>query len=1011
MAPALTDTPADTHRIRLKLAPSSSAINQSAVEENGATDRVLAPTNGTVKRKNSDKEDHLSCAAGNFSKDESSRDLGKIQEFVTSYRCSDETLKLQNVFDILPGILQRKHHTLELSEEQLKSIMSAGNASSLPSLQQSVGVNGVARKFTKTNKDSSSVTMNGGKYGQAALPLAHGGSTGNGPAKDSTEQHQCPRGVPRDRQNNQDIPESPVPFRSPSQERNGSDSLSVFSAEVSVAPPSVLNSLESLGGDLHSRSQQAKSRQMEIEGRLRRLHKRLQVVQAKQVERHVQQQLGGLLCSTLGPQDSRVHRERAEPSRVLRGESVPAELERLSLSCSTNLRAAENAFDSDATESSSGGETDVEEDELARADVEQRHISLWRRAEGHYALERSSIISHWNWLQAHVSDLEYRIRQHTDIYRHIRTSKGGVVLGESSVCETAAENSSGSRTESLACPLVPNADGTNGSVSALGVSMETNLRKSYPSVRHVNGVINSLRCGPSAVSEAEQQRLSVEDSSCVAARTRPLISCRKRRLIRPYTLPQLNNKVQTGQWCGCDVSGQCVMCCSRPAALSHTLFQRPLLDRLAQLDPCIHPVLSFTDDVGMGLHFQRVMKCHWQGRSLDKIKPIKKIALKHSKFSPSTRLIDPSSSSSSCSKDKLKLTSSLLSTDRLSHHRMRQEKLYRHQQSDTESRQLYRAERSHTRKRAREHSVERDNVNKFYMEVASPSSSLTTPTLSPIVRQLSSSESPTPCSLTSTPHQAQRKRRVESSFDINNIVIPMSVAATTRVEKLQYKEILTPSWRVVNIMASHISEEDDAVEIEDLSDAAFSQLHLPYEEHEHSRWSWTSSSVAKRRGSRSYKSVDGRSTPLLGGTNPSTPQPSSPDPSHFPLLQDYSSAPSPSPSSPASPELLTFSHTHTHTPASRDSQRFLSNEDTRCSTPDTSYDETPVQPWEHRTFPLDVDPVQDHDHHMSPGGNRTARRISGCRSGSRSECEGEPPSPLPEDTSRHRNNSLRHTHC
>ncbi|GAA6103469.1 KAT8 regulatory NSL complex subunit 1, partial [Tachysurus ichikawai] len=65
----------------------------------------------------------------------------------------------------------------------------------------------------------------------------------------------------------------------------------------------------------------------------------------------------------------------------------------------------------------------------------------------------------------------------------------------------------------------------------------------------------------------------------------------------------------------------------------------------------------------MGLHFQRVMKCHWQGRSLDKIKPIKKIALKHSKFSPSSRLIDPSSSSSSCSKDKLKLTSSLLSTD------------------------------------------------------------------------------------------------------------------------------------------------------------------------------------------------------------------------------------------------------------------------------------------------------------------------------------------------------------
>lgn len=40
--------------------------------------------------------------------------------------------------------------------------------------------------------------------------------------------------------------------------------------------------------------------------------------------------------------------------------------------------------------------------------------------------------------------------------------------------------------------------------------------------------------------------------------------------------------------------------------------------------------------------------------------------------------------------------------------------------------------------------------------------------------------------------QPIKRRRGESSFDINNIVIPMSVAATTRVEKLQYKEILTP---------------------------------------------------------------------------------------------------------------------------------------------------------------------------------------------------------------------------
>lgn len=36
-----------------------------------------------------------------------------------------------------------------------------------------------------------------------------------------------------------------------------------------------------------------------------------------------------------------------------------------------------------------------------------------------------------------------------------------------------------------------------------------------------------------------------------------------------------------------------------------------------------------------------------------------------------------------------------------------------------------------------------------------------------------------------------RRSRIDS-YDIDNIVIPYSVAASTRVEKLQYKEILTP---------------------------------------------------------------------------------------------------------------------------------------------------------------------------------------------------------------------------
>lgn len=54
------------------------------------------------------------------------------------------------------------------------------------------------------------------------------------------------------------------------------------------------------------------------------------------------------------------------------------------------------------------------------------HFSLslrWRRAEGRFARERATIISHWTWLQAQISDLEYRIRQQVDIYRQLRASK------------------------------------------------------------------------------------------------------------------------------------------------------------------------------------------------------------------------------------------------------------------------------------------------------------------------------------------------------------------------------------------------------------------------------------------------------------------------------------------------------------------------------------------------------------------------------------------------------------
>ncbi|XP_035745370.1 KAT8 regulatory NSL complex subunit 1-like protein, partial [Egretta garzetta] len=52
-----------------------------------------------------------------------------------------------------------------------------------------------------------------------------------------------------------------------------------------------------------------------------------------------------------------------------------------------------------------------------------------RHAECQWAMERAAIICRWTWLQAQIADLEYRIRQQTDIYRRLRAAKGPVVLG------------------------------------------------------------------------------------------------------------------------------------------------------------------------------------------------------------------------------------------------------------------------------------------------------------------------------------------------------------------------------------------------------------------------------------------------------------------------------------------------------------------------------------------------------------------------------------------------------
>lgn len=178
-------------------------------------------------------------------------------------------------------------------------------------------------------------------------------------------------------------------------ERPGSSQQGSPSCTPATQPPLPCSSAaDSLDAHVRERTLLNSSRQAEIESRLRRLRKRLQVVQAKQVERHIQQQLGGFLDSALSRLLAGNRKETATPTatwrtgrhsssnnrdslgRFLKSASMPLELERLYLSGSANLHSAETAFDSDVTESSSGGDSDLEEEELTRVDIEQRHVKM-----------------------------------------------------------------------------------------------------------------------------------------------------------------------------------------------------------------------------------------------------------------------------------------------------------------------------------------------------------------------------------------------------------------------------------------------------------------------------------------------------------------------------------------------------------------------------------------------------------------------------------------------------------
>lgn len=171
-----------------------------------------------------------------------------------------------------------------------------------------------------------------------------------------------------------------------------------------------------------------------------------------------------------------------------------------------------------------------------------------KRAAWRYAQDRAGVASRWTWLQAQISDLEYRIRQHNELQRQIRSAKGLVVL--------------------------ENAETVNGYSGALPGS---------------TGRYNS------------------PEGELPASRTRPFVWSfyRKRKLLQVDRLHEVSKRAAKASTvrCNCDhVLPACALCTGRldPMQPQEPIEQLSVQERVALVDPSFHPVLSFSD--GMFAH-------------------------------------------------------------------------------------------------------------------------------------------------------------------------------------------------------------------------------------------------------------------------------------------------------------------------------------------------------------------------------------------------------------------------
>ncbi|XP_076858386.1 KAT8 regulatory NSL complex subunit 1-like protein isoform X2 [Brachyhypopomus gauderio] len=523
------------------------------------------------------------------------------------------------------------------------------------------------------------------------------------------------------------------------------------------------------------------------------------------------------------------------------GVRVGGEVWSLALRGQALLRRAQEALDSDATDSSSDEEW--ESDERTRSGAASGCLGC----EWSWQCDRAQLASCWTWLQLRLSELDIRLQQIRDLHQHILASKARVVLALSQpptdrqiqqtlVRETVGLTwtAGGAHTQSPEPDMEPSSPTRllrniqrqsaqlslmvnslmaplSTSPSSSPVSKDTCVhwtdqqKRPFNSTPLTDALLHATStCSPGYKRRrlcGRRQRPLQVDATCVSARTRPLLTYHKPRL---FFMSQSSHRQQglkcPACLCAGSVSGAPLRACSHPtcscSATSSLSTAHPMAPPSSDssLPLCAHAALGRED---------------WLQRPW--ADPPELATTSHSR-GPAEKA--PSSF--------LNCTHQLQAGTNANHRRLGPAHWGHARQESS------RPPHSRGLKRRHHRQADKDRC-------------LTRPgKLSPGPADSAEDGFRAHSTLQRSAQFPVRRRNGESVYNIDNIIIPVSLAACSKVDTLRYKDVLTPSWRLVNIVPL-VKEEEEVQEdnmVEVLSDEAFSRRHQDCERREKLRWNY-----------------------------------------------------------------------------------------------------------------------------------------------------------------------------